>query len=733
MARDAGGPKVVSAFSRPLLLKALKTKDQTLIKELLDPTHLSEEARENELRIALQTAAGQGEKELVEALLQRGAKTDLPNEKGVPPLLRAVEKGHTEVVRILLRHKPKIDPNPRDKHGKTPLMLAAFNGYNKIIELLLQYGADVHAVDSNHRHVLLILAADSSKAKWNKDTVDIVLATKIDVERCDKIGRSALHWAAVAAKQDLATVLLGLHNLGRKSADIHKATDRGKTSLHLAAESGHTAMVSLLLAHGAKTEVTSDGHWTPLLNAAQSGHHEVVDLLLKANANVNARTSSGMSALHWAAENNHVRVLKRILEVPGTLKNSKCAFESTPLSRAGAHGHQEIIQELRPHIFGGSLKPEAKEACHRFSAAVCDFYHEDKGVVKNVVHRKSVWEVLYGKDPKDTTGNTFAVTTDLKQIRPKSPDFRWVHLPSNNIAWAEAFITKYCLERNFSDPNMFKTLLRLFGQKAHRGRKAHSRFLRPLCSRIGNVHQDENPTSRRRQRSKDGRNSPAKSPVPRPLSMVPEIHRLEQDSALALFMPYLGWESDFNRKAMSKTIKLVESMKGPQTLDPGQDKDVALITAYLNDESLHVRRTLDQFAHPSIDTSKRDRDQVVFRYCRDYPFPHQHPHDRLKIFMVDQLWLWILGDGLVLTCFPERLNQPRRDVLNLFDAVIENVNSKTRPPVKSTLELASLLTDQCSGIFDRHEASRDEFRFLEMFELSIGTMVSCFDSNFRLR
>lgn len=85
---------------------------------------------------------------------------------------------------------------------------------------------------------------------------------------------------------------------------------------------------------------------------------------------------------------------------------------------------------------------------------------------------------------------------------------------------------------------------------------------------------------------------------------------------------------------------------------------------------------------------------------------------------------------LVLTCFPERWNQPKRDALNLFDGVIEDINSKTRPPVRSVYELAALVTDRSSGTFDRHQWSRDEYRFLEMFELSIGILVS---SIFRLQ
>ncbi|KAL9629037.1 MAG: hypothetical protein Q9164_007048, partial [Protoblastenia rupestris] len=149
-------------------------------------------------------------------------------------------------------------------------------------------------------------------------------------------------------------------------------------------------IVKLLLARGAEIEATSDGHWTPLLNAAQNGHNRVVDVLLASKADVNARTSSGMTALHWASERGHLNVVQRIMKEGKASKNPKEGFDSTPLSRAGQHGYQEIIQELRLFIFGGSVSPNAKDACQRFNAAGFDFYFDEKTVMRNVVKWISV-------------------------------------------------------------------------------------------------------------------------------------------------------------------------------------------------------------------------------------------------------------------------------------------------------------------------------------------------------
>jgi hypothetical protein len=56
--------------------------------------------------------------------------------------------------------------------------------------------------------------------------------------------------------------------------------------------------------------------------------------------------------------------------------------------------------------------------------------------------------------------------------------------------------------------------------------------------------------------------------------------------------------------------------------------------------SLQIRRTLDQYFYAHLDTRKRDKDQVVYRYTRD-KLGSSEP----KLFMVDQLWLWVLNRG----------------------------------------------------------------------------------------
>jgi hypothetical protein len=105
-------------------------------------------------------------------------------------------------------------------------------------------------------------------------------------------------------------------------------------------------------------------------------------------------------------------------------------------------------------------------------------------------------------------------------------------------------------------------------------------------------------------------------------------------------MPYLHFEFDENRLRMREFIDSALRKQFMQ-VPPKQPtlKEEFLIDAYLfHTPPLHLRHTLDQYNYYAIDTGARDQDQVVWRYCKSHIRPR-------KLFMVDQLWLWILSNG----------------------------------------------------------------------------------------
>jgi ankyrin repeat protein len=77
--------------------------------------------------------------DLVEAMLQHGAKINVRDQYGWTPLMWAVGGHHVNIVRVLLNHG--ADAHLADKNGVTALMLARQNQGFEIEEMLTHYGA----------------------------------------------------------------------------------------------------------------------------------------------------------------------------------------------------------------------------------------------------------------------------------------------------------------------------------------------------------------------------------------------------------------------------------------------------------------------------------------------------------------------------------------------------------------------------------------------------------------
>jgi cytohesin len=95
-------------------------------------------------------AAVKGQAEIVAAFLQRNADPNLADVYGWTPLMRAASRNRTAMVRLLLED-PRTDIAHRDDDGATALHRAAEEGHSEMVELLVELGADVRALDASGR------------------------------------------------------------------------------------------------------------------------------------------------------------------------------------------------------------------------------------------------------------------------------------------------------------------------------------------------------------------------------------------------------------------------------------------------------------------------------------------------------------------------------------------------------------------------------------------------------
>lgn len=141
-----------------------------------------------------------------------------------------------------------------------------------------------------------------------------------------------------------------------KSSDINARAGRnGQTPLFQAAMQGHADIISLLLKHGADSEIPGiTDLYTPLLIAAERGYELAVKILLGNGANHQAKTRIGKTALHVTALKGHKSILELFLaQRPkldvNAISTSQDGVTATPLYQAATTGHEEVASMLLDH------------------------------------------------------------------------------------------------------------------------------------------------------------------------------------------------------------------------------------------------------------------------------------------------------------------------------------------------------------------------------------------------
>ena len=98
-------------------------------------------------------ASKSGDIRAVRAALVRGADVNEPDKHGRPPIIHAVQQGHTEIVELLLDNGADVNAaciGSSDalsgEVGLTALIMAAWTGRTETVKLLITRGANVSAV-----------------------------------------------------------------------------------------------------------------------------------------------------------------------------------------------------------------------------------------------------------------------------------------------------------------------------------------------------------------------------------------------------------------------------------------------------------------------------------------------------------------------------------------------------------------------------------------------------------
>lgn len=111
------------------------------------------QAKPIDLEKAMIKATKHGQTVMVLSLLAQNPELiSARDSDGSTPLHCATWKGHERLVQVLLEHGADVNAtNNNDHWGTTPLHAAAHGNQRAIAELLIKHGADIHAKNLNGR------------------------------------------------------------------------------------------------------------------------------------------------------------------------------------------------------------------------------------------------------------------------------------------------------------------------------------------------------------------------------------------------------------------------------------------------------------------------------------------------------------------------------------------------------------------------------------------------------
>ena len=327
--------------------------------------------------------------EIADLLIQAGADVNAVTDLGVTALWAASENGSPDMVARLLR--AEANPNTALRSGETPLMTAARTGDPDVVRLLLVDGADHRAATrdgSRGQQTALMWAV----AQQHPAAVEVLLEYGADVH-----ARTSVFMETVKTMRE--TRALGRQCLPREECYLIDIQRGGYTPLLFAARVGALASARLLVAAGADVNDVAPQGTSALVVAAHSGHGDVGTLLLEHGADPNA-AGAGYTPLHGAILQNDARLVAALLAAG--------ADPETPLAASTPVRRDSVDYYFHPAFVGAT--PFWLAA--RFKSAEIMRLLAEHGADPLFVHNPQYWDAdrqNYGRQEFIIEGETTAL------------------------------------------------------------------------------------------------------------------------------------------------------------------------------------------------------------------------------------------------------------------------------------------------------------------------------------
>ncbi|XP_051500684.1 ankyrin repeat and EF-hand domain-containing protein 1-like isoform X2 [Myxocyprinus asiaticus] len=301
------------------LLQCVRAGDKPYIEKLIsmgvdDLINITEPREGNGV---LHLASVANDSDMLEFLIVQGARPDVQDRRGRTPLMMAAELGHDRIVSLLA--KKNADMKLFDKEGKGLLFycIQPTKRHMRCLQVALNGNADVNNVSAKGMPVFLLAC---EQAQDCEGMCLSILEKGADPSATNQAtGRTALMEATRAGAINLVRAIL------RKGGNVNALDKKQFHAAHFAAEGGFFEfgsyqIIKVLSAYAADFGVVTSEGDTPLHFAAYGGYTDCCRFLAQRGCNPKLKNQEGLLPRQIAKDCGHkatVKELKKAERLPG--------------------------------------------------------------------------------------------------------------------------------------------------------------------------------------------------------------------------------------------------------------------------------------------------------------------------------------------------------------------------------------------------------------------------------
>ncbi|EKX39522.1 hypothetical protein GUITHDRAFT_143506 [Guillardia theta CCMP2712] len=254
------------------------------------------------------------------------------------------------------------------------------------------------------------------RAAWNSmltnARVGLLAQGKLLVEPQLKGPASDLMSAALAGNPSLLT-----EELRKEHASVNIHNEMGETPLMLAAISGNTTALALLLARGAQLDAKDMHGWTALMKAVALGDTEMVKFLLEAGADAKAENNAGQSAMSIAKMWGKKKAAQLLIDAAPAAAGAdgpSSSYSHPARQDAGTRGNvgRQAVQTSARSKQARSMKGAVIRAC----ADTISEVDELKGMIENMEAKMKKSDEMWMETLKRKTENQMEQYRMIKSL-----------------------------------------------------------------------------------------------------------------------------------------------------------------------------------------------------------------------------------------------------------------------------------------------------------------------------